>query len=379
MKNLQPADRSKAGNLEVAPRQKLRRDAEGHRDATHKPSLNGQPRRTVKKSRDARSRTPNSRTTQHGAQKPPNELRDARGHSKPAASSPRSSPGQPIKYSREVKAAGDPADEFDRSTEPEPADTLPSEFTSPPLMEGLLWSVQDILGAKAKPTPIQSLSLKHLFSSDPASKWREFLLASETGSGKSLAYMLPMLQDLKQSENTIGVQKSAHTLSPRAIVLAPTHELSRQLSGTAKSLLHNIKLRVVCASQANMPLKASRSLTAAKMASLRDGTDLEAPQASRRTVDADVLVGTPSRVLEMVRGHGWNWDNVIRASAARNDDEKQKRKPFVVGEPEVGLQRVEWVIVDEADILFGKSSSLLLVLTVTLTHVQTPISKTLPV
>ncbi len=35
-------------------------------------------------------------------------------------------------------------------------------------------------------------------------------------------------------------------------MLAPTHELSRQLSSFAKSLVHTVKLRVMCASQANV-------------------------------------------------------------------------------------------------------------------------------
>ena len=75
----------------------------------------------------------------------------------------------------------------------------------------------------------------------------------------------------------------------------------------------------------------------------------------------DVLVGTPSKVLEMIRGHGWNWD------AARRDVEdswdvdekgrKIRRKEFIVGQPQVGLHRVEWVVVDEADVLFGESSN----------------------
>ena len=121
-------------------------------------------------------------------------------------------------------------------------------------MPGLLDSVVEVLGPHATPTPIQGLALKHLVypwkTKEDAEQmsWREFLLASETGSGKSLAYMLPMLQDLKASELS-SENPGAHDrrdsklhYNPRAIVLAPTHELSRQLASTAKTLLHNIKL-----------------------------------------------------------------------------------------------------------------------------------------
>ncbi len=45
---------------------------------------------------------------------------------------------------------------------------------------------------------------------------------------------------------------TAHSArTPRAIMPAPTHELTRQLSGFAKELLHHNKLRVLCASRAN--------------------------------------------------------------------------------------------------------------------------------
>ncbi|TFY50626.1 hypothetical protein EVG20_g11415 [Dentipellis fragilis] len=147
--------------------------------------------------------------------------------------------------------------EFDFSTPTEPRRGLPKQFSSPPLVEGLVESVHDLLGQDVRPTPIQSLSLKHLFTETEEGKWREFLLASETGSGKSLAYLLPVLQALKQTEllqpaDQPGVRHSPNLVRPRAIVLAPTHELSRQLSGFAKALIHHIKLRVTTASRSNV-------------------------------------------------------------------------------------------------------------------------------
>lgn len=254
-------------------------------------------------------------------------------------------------------------DEFDRSTQTEAASALPTEFTSPPLIEGLLTSVVDSLGPDARPTPIQALSLKHLFAPPKdGSQWRQYLLASETGSGKSLAYMLPVLQDLKTSElsgevSEVAPQKGkARNLNPRAIILAPTHELSRQLSKTAKSLLHNVKLRVLCASQANHGVsQASAAKLAARVAD--EAAQGEGAVASKSR-EIDVLVGTPSKVLEMVRGHGWNWDlakSPDEIADYDDDGRKIRSRKFVVGDPEVGLHRVEWVVVDEADVLFGAS------------------------
>jgi ATP-dependent RNA helicase MRH4, mitochondrial len=94
-------------------------------------------------------------------------------------------------------------------------------------------------------------------------------------------------------------------------------------------------------------------MTASKLAALSTGdisTDNSTVAVASKPVD--VLVGTTSKVLEMVRGHGWNWDKVLQESKESSDSFSQRKK-FVVGEPEVGLERVEWVVVDEADVLFG--------------------------
>ncbi|KAG8697202.1 hypothetical protein FRC11_000189, partial [Ceratobasidium sp. 423] len=73
----------------------------------------------------------------------------------------------------------------------EPQDVTPHltssqpHFSSPPLLSGLVSQVHELLGIKAKPTPVQKLSLAHFFrdgsvSGDPNGT----LLAAETGSGK---------------------------------------------------------------------------------------------------------------------------------------------------------------------------------------------------
>jgi ATP-dependent RNA helicase MRH4, mitochondrial len=64
-----------------------------------------------------------------------------------------------------------------------------------------------------------------------------------------------------------------------------------------------------------------------------------------------VLVGTPMKVLEMVRGRGWS--GPPKREEGEPVDERLKKKEWTVGKPEMGLANVEWVIVDEADVLFG--------------------------
>lgn len=265
------------------------------------------------------------------------------------------------------------SDEFDNSARAVSTRELPSAFASPPLMPGLLASVHALLGAQARPTPIQALSLKHLFKRKldaPANPntdnaWLQALLAAETGSGKSMAYLLPMLQDLKLAElqDASGAAQRAKThglMGPRALVLAPTHELSRQLSGFAKGLLHNIKLRVLCVSNKNLPARESKSVTAAQMAKLADafveGDDAAGPEMRKQLGEVDVAVGTPAKILEMVKGR--NWDYVEPPEEEWPvDDRGHKVAPRQrhLGRPSMRLERVEWVVVDEADVLFGMS------------------------
>ena len=195
----------------------------------------------------------------------------------------------------------------------------------------------------------------------------QYLLASETGSGKSIAYLLPMLHHLKKSEVASSESASPtmpsqpqRAVNPRALVLAPTHELSRQLSSFAKGLFHGIKLRVLCASKANVKSTPRATFTASKMAAqFADGT-LGMPRLGvSRPVD--VFVGTPNKLLEMARGRRWSrvrdeTDKQLAAELSGSRNETPSKSP----EPEMGLQNVEWVVVDEADILFGISLILIL-------------------
>ncbi|KAF7324843.1 hypothetical protein MKEN_00526200 [Mycena kentingensis (nom. inval.)] len=275
--------------------------------------------------------------------------------------------------------------------------SLPTKFTSPPLLPGLVQSLQELFGPHPIPTPIQALSLKWVVEpwspSQPAeaaaavstdierTPYKEILFAAETGSGKSLAYLLPMLQALKLSEHSTISPLSKRAYAPRALVLAPTHELARQIAASAKSLVHapDTRLRVVSASRANVPVQdptvlgkgkqnASASAMKASMAFIADGASGEFRVGERENERVekrvDVLVGTPMKVMEMVRGRGWDRDAGLGQESAPSD-EKPERGPKLrrgrdslpgVGvwrsNPELDLCAIEWVIVDEADVLY---------------------------
>ena len=250
-------------------------------------------------------------------------------------------------------------------------------FKDTPMLPGLLGSIRDNLTFQATPTNIQKLSFTHFFGkraqtetpiverSQPSAPT---LLAAETGSGKSIAYLVPLLHALKFSENTFNDKgdtflRNRATNSPRALVIAPTHELSRQLSAFAKGLSHNIKVKVLCTSQANKGTTTGQHLKGAVEDEAVETGEIAVTRARQKeevyslpahgVIPIDVMVGTPARLLDLTRGRGWK--DEIEAKMPHNVDKKtpEPRLPPVGWKPEVDLSCVEWVIVDEADVLFN--------------------------
>ncbi|KAJ8454861.1 hypothetical protein ONZ45_g19140 [Pleurotus djamor] len=238
---------------------------------------------------------------------------------------------------------------------------VPTSFSSPPLLPGLLTCLKDIIGPNSSPTPIQSLSLKWLLENSEirpetetpaASSWKQVLLASETGSGKSIAYLLPVIQALKQSESVgrANPQEDALPLNPRAIVLAPTHELSRQLTSFSKSLIHEVKLRILCASRANT--RSSRHVDeSVSEVKGSNGTSELVIQERKSNWPVDMVIGTPNKLMDMIKGRGWDKAEVEDNDETPDPPLPSRRDRFGPGKPEMGLANVEWVVIDEADVL----------------------------
>ncbi|MEM7600531.1 MAG: DEAD/DEAH box helicase [Verrucomicrobiota bacterium] len=86
------------------------------------------------------------------------------------------------------------------------------------------------------PTEIQERSLPILLKGDSA------VGVAETGSGKTLAYALPMLQRLKQLEESGDAV--SETGRPRGLVLVPSSDLGEQVAKAFKAFTHDTRLRV---------------------------------------------------------------------------------------------------------------------------------------
>ena len=125
----------------------------------------------------------------------------------------------------------------------------------------LLRGIKDL--GFARPTPIQAEAIP------PALEGRDLLACAMTGSGKTAAFLLPILHQL------IGRQRG----TTRALVLTPTRELAAQIAEDLTALAVHTPLT-----------------TAAVFGGVGMG-----PQEHAFRVGVDVMVGTPGRLLDHFR------------------------------------------------------------------------------
>lgn len=103
------------------------------------------------------------------------------------------------------------------------------------------------------------------------------LACAPTGTGKTLAFLLPLMQLVKQDETVRRI--ACRPNRPRAVLLSPTRELGAQTLTVAKLLSHTVRLRVAGA------LGGSKR---------RLQTDALSQQGG-----IDILIGTPGRLLQL--------------------------------------------------------------------------------
>ena len=161
-----------------------------------------------------------------------------------------------------------------------------STFAELGLTERLLRALED--AQYDTPTPIQRRAIPLLLDG------ADLLGIAQTGTGKTAAFALPLLQNLDED----GIKAAAR--APRALILAPTRELALQISDSIKSYGRYFRMRqtVVMGGVARRP----------QIDALRRGVD--------------ILIATPGRLLDLV--------------AQRHAD----------------LGRCDYLVIDEADRMF---------------------------
>ena len=117
------------------------------------------------------------------------------------------------------------------------------------------------------------------------------LLADQAGSGKTLSYLLPLLQRLERLERDSGMSVSKR---PRALVLVPTSELARQVTEVVKELSKGgVRTRSMIATggasdrtKINRAEQSTRDLTA----------KFTLTQTKTLKSGVDIVIGTPGRI-----------------------------------------------------------------------------------
>lgn len=113
------------------------------------------------------------------------------------------------------------------------------------------------------PTPIQDLSIPLIL------KGRDVMARAQTGTGKTAAFTLPLLQRISQGTSS---------RFPRALILAPTRELAAQISASIVTYGKGLNVR---------------------SAVIFGGVSAK-PQIQKLRRGVDVLIATPGRLLDLV-------------------------------------------------------------------------------
>jgi ATP-dependent RNA helicase RhlE len=140
-----------------------------------------------------------------------------------------------------------------------------SDFRSLGLSEPLLRALET--RGYTAPTPIQTRAIPHLLAG------RDLLGIAQTGTGKTAAFALPMLQYLAEH------RQRPLPRQPRALVLAPTRELATQIADSCKAYGQHLGLRVA----------------------IVFGGVGQTPQVQALRHGVDILVATPGRLLDLIQ------------------------------------------------------------------------------
>ncbi|WP_409526474.1 DEAD/DEAH box helicase [Nitrincola sp. MINF-07-Sa-05] len=140
---------------------------------------------------------------------------------------------------------------------------MPS-FSSLNLCPELLYTLESL--GYVEPTKIQSMAIPHILAR------KDLLAEAQTGSGKTAAFSLPMIELFSKSPLSSGERPV------RGLILTPTRELAIQVADNTLAYGRELGIKVV---------------------SIYGGVRYE-DQIRRLNRGADILVATPGRLIEML-------------------------------------------------------------------------------
>ncbi|KAK4192697.1 P-loop containing nucleoside triphosphate hydrolase protein [Podospora australis] len=131
-----------------------------------------------------------------------------------------------------------------------------------------------------KPTPIQMQALPVIMSG------RDVIGVAKTGSGKTMAFALPMLRHIKDQDPVRGDD------GPIALIMTPTRELCTQIHADLQPFLKVLKLRAIAAYGGN---------------AIKD-------QIAELKRGAEIIVATPGRMIDLLAANSGRVTNLKRAT-----------------------------------------------------------------
>ncbi len=154
-------------------------------------------------------------------------------------------------------------------------------FADFPLHESLQQGLQAL--GFTTPTPVQEQAIP------AALEGKDLLVSSQTGSGKTAAFLLPTLNALTSEDALVPFKDRMKAVTqPNILVLCPTRELAQQVSQDAIALVRHMKGVRIAAIMGGMPF----------------GKQIQ------QLKGAQVVVATPGRLLDLVNRRQIKLDKV---------------------------------------------------------------------
>ncbi|KAF8933031.1 pre-mRNA processing RNA-helicase [Haplosporangium bisporale] len=153
------------------------------------------------------------------------------------------------------------------------------KWTQAGLPAGCIQVIKDKLNYTA-PTSIQCQAIPAIMSG------RDVIAVAKTGSGKTIAFILPMLRHIKDQRPLENME------GPIGIIMTPTRELAVQIHKECKNFLKVLGLRAVCA-YGGSPIKD-------QIAELKRG--------------AEIVVCTPGRLIDLLCANSGRVTNLRRTT-----------------------------------------------------------------
>jgi superfamily II DNA/RNA helicase len=157
-----------------------------------------------------------------------------------------------------------------------------SNFESLGLAAPLLSAVQAL--GFTTPTSVQAQAIP------AALKGGDWMVSAQTGSGKTAAFLLPLLHRLLHAP----VQEATRVATPRAVILCPTRELAQQVTSDAIDLMRGVGEALRTEGKQHPLRDASRGL---RVATVVGGMPFGKQLFDLR--GAQIVIATPGRLLDL--------------------------------------------------------------------------------